>query len=274
MKRWYLNLTQARSKLMAIRGLAIQEHMPPIVVDRPATGDFLLMHFYTPARIVTERQTFEVTPHSVYIWPPDAHQCFGNAQNAWLHSWIHCDGSRVQAALESCGAPLGQPLQLEDGRLTEKYLRAIYDEMSEFVEPDPLILEGLFAVWMRELARASRVSPQSRTIPRRLVTVRQLIDNDPARPMTLGMLAAEAALSVTQFSAEFRRFFKTSPMNYVLRVRMHRALHYLSDHSMNISEVAQRCGFADPFYFSKQFKKHFGTSPRDYRRTSTKRNFQ
>src|SRR5579862_7435853 len=117
LKRWYLNPVQSRSKLMAIRGLAIREPMPAVVVDRPAPGDYLLMHFYTPARIAAVRHTFDAPRHSVYIWPPKAHQCFGNSAQPWLHSWIHCDGSRVQSALESSGVALEQPLQLEDGRL-------------------------------------------------------------------------------------------------------------------------------------------------------------
>jgi len=257
---------------MVIRGLAIQEPMPAVMVDRPAPGDYLLMHFYTPAKIVFGSHAFNVTPHSFYIWTPGTYQCFGNVECSWLHSWMHCDGSWVQSALESSGVGLEQPLHLADASLTEKYLRALYDEMSAFVDPDLLILEGLIKVWMRELARATRIAPQSHSIPKRLVIVRQLIDNDPARPMTLNMLAAAAGISVTQFSAEFRRYFKTSPINYVLQVRMHRALHYLSDHSLSVAEVSDRCGFADPFYFSKQFKKHFGKSPHNYRKATSKPN--
>jgi AraC family transcriptional regulator, arabinose operon regulatory protein len=270
LKRWYMNPEQSRSKVMAVRGLAIQEPMPPMIVDRAAPGDFLLMHFHSPAVVLAGGDILRVAPHTLYIWPPGQRQYYGNAENPWLHSWIHCDGVRVPMALETAGVALERPLQLTDAHLSEKYMRTLYDEMSSFVEPDPLILEGILTLWMRELARATQGSPLAGRIPARLIGVRQFIDTDPSREMTLDMLAGKAALSVTQFSVEFRRYFGTSPMNYVLRVRMHKAMHHLTDQGLNITEIARLCGFNDPFYFSKQFRKHFGKCPREYRKARTK----
>ncbi|MDE7087024.1 MAG: AraC family transcriptional regulator, partial [Clostridia bacterium] len=33
-----------------------------------------------------------------------------------------------------------------------------------------------------------------------------------------------------------------------------------------VSQVAEACGFAEPLYFSRVFKKHFGVAPNDFKR--------
>jgi AraC-like DNA-binding protein len=38
---------------------------------------------------------------------------------------------------------------------------------------------------------------------------------------------------------------------------------------MNVSEIAYEIGFNDPKYFSRQFKKYFGSTPSEYCKSST-----
>jgi hypothetical protein len=46
--------------------------------------------------------------------------------------------------------------------------------------------------------------------------------------------------------------------------RIELARQLLLDPFHNISEAARRCGFSDPSYFSRVFRKLVGCSPRDY----------
>ena len=45
------------------------------------------------------------------------------------------------------------------------------------------------------------------------------------------------------------------------------AVKFLEDPTMNINEISMRVGYTDTFTFSKAFKRHFGSSPTDYRKT-------
>jgi AraC-like DNA-binding protein len=44
---------------------------------------------------------------------------------------------------------------------------------------------------------------------------------------------------------------------------MNEAYYLLKERGMNVAECALRCGYADPAYFSRVFKKHFGFSPKN-----------
>lgn len=52
---------------------------------------------------------------------------------------------------------------------------------------------------------------------------------------------------------------------YLIRVRLMKAVEMLENSNHTISEIAELCGFCDIAYFSAYFKKHFGTSPANYR---------
>ena len=64
------------------------------------------------------------------------------------------------------------------------------------------------------------------------------------------------------------RFFKTRMgigfNEYVNELRLQYARQLISEGLVTVSKIAQHCGFGDPLYFSKVFKKKTGMSPREY----------
>ncbi|MBQ9544585.1 MAG: helix-turn-helix domain-containing protein [Clostridia bacterium] len=67
-----------------------------------------------------------------------------------------------------------------------------------------------------------------------------------------------------------RRFaaaYKTSPQQYLISLRVECAKHLLSLRPktfMSVSQIGETCGFLDPVYFSRAFKKLVGVPPSEY----------
>ena len=71
-----------------------------------------------------------------------------------------------------------------------------------------------------------------------------------------------------------RKLFKSevgiSPHDYLLSLRMNLASQLILSGMSNqyskysISQIAEMCGFAEPLYFSRVFKKKFGVPPSEY----------
>lgn len=103
-------------------------------------------------------------------------------------------------------------------------------------------------------------------IPMRLGRVLSRMEQSPA-PLRLAELAREAAMSERTFLRQFRAATGFSPIDYLLRSRIRRAAELLSRGGMRLSltEIAGRCGFEDSNYFSRQFRRLLGVSPRAYR---------
>jgi PAS domain S-box-containing protein len=95
--------------------------------------------------------------------------------------------------------------------------------------------------------------------------IRHVLQHFPER-IEIGQLARKAHLSISQFERRFKRLFQMTPQEYILRVRINAARQLLTSGQASMSEIAQDTGFYDQSYFTKQFRRQMGLTPRAYRR--------
>ena len=99
-----------------------------------------------------------------------------------------------------------------------------------------------------------------------LERVRRYIDEHISdENLTIPSIAAEMGMSRTSFFSRFKELAGLSPQDYLIHYRISHARELLLSSSLGIAEVAYRCGFSDPKYFSRVFKKIEGTSPSSVR---------
>ena len=95
---------------------------------------------------------------------------------------------------------------------------------------------------------------------------RRAMRRDYGRRWSIRDFAELMGLSETQFFRRFRTALGVSPMDYLRRERINNAKRALAGSSDPIHLIAERVGYGDPYYFSRDFKKVVGIPPRDYRR--------
>lgn len=78
-------------------------------------------------------------------------------------------------------------------------------------------------------------------------------------------IARLMGVSYETFRKRFTRLADESPGRYRDRLLHERGANLLRQTSMSVGEIADELGFCDAFHFSKQFKKHTGMSPREFR---------
>ena len=83
-------------------------------------------------------------------------------------------------------------------------------------------------------------------------------------PTTLDDLAHLAHLSRRQLNRAFQNVTGYSPMDYLIRLRIHRACELLRLRQLNITEISLKVGFNDSNYFTRQFRRVMNGSPRTY----------
>lgn len=79
-------------------------------------------------------------------------------------------------------------------------------------------------------------------------------------------MAQQANLSSRHFSRLFQEIYHDSPGNYLLQFRLEKSKQLLMQSNNTITQIADQCGFRDSNYFSRQFFKKNGISPRDFRK--------
>ena len=115
---------------------------------------------------------------------------------------------------------------------------------------------------------ASTKRPRSQPLLR-LGEVLSYIDRHYREPITIPQLLQVAHMSQSTLMRTFQRVFKRAPIDYLIRVRIQKACELLADQEQRITDVALACGFNDSNYFTRQFRRVSGRSPRQYRRSLT-----
>jgi len=75
-----------------------------------------------------------------------------------------------------------------------------------------------------------------------------------------------AFISVSSLQRAFAKYFGMSPKQYLIQLRMNRALELLTENELSVKEISFACGFTDEKYFSRAFKKKYGYSPSLFRK--------
>ena len=73
-------------------------------------------------------------------------------------------------------------------------------------------------------------------------------------------LARAAGVSEAHLQELFRVSAGVSPMEYVIRLRLRRAMDLLARTGLPVGQVAERCGFASPYYFARLFRARLGVT--------------
>ncbi|MBU8828934.1 helix-turn-helix transcriptional regulator [Mycolicibacterium goodii] len=86
--------------------------------------------------------------------------------------------------------------------------------------------------------------------------------------ISLAALAKLADMTVSEFSATFTADFGSTPYQFVLDRRIHRAKELLATTTMSITDIGMSVGFSTPSHFATTFKNRVGMPPSIYRRNA------
>ncbi len=93
----------------------------------------------------------------------------------------------------------------------------------------------------------------------------RLMYDDPARPWTVGSLAAAAGVSRAALARRFHELVGEPPMSYLTGWRLALAADLLREPDSTVDAVARRVGYGSGFALSAAFKRVRGISPQQHR---------
>ncbi|WP_338540062.1 AraC family transcriptional regulator [Paenibacillus tundrae] len=82
--------------------------------------------------------------------------------------------------------------------------------------------------------------------------------------VTLDDLAERFNYSSRHLSMQFKQKTGSSPIDYLIQIRLAEARRMLIKSNVTLREIAVEVGYTDVYYFSRLFKKHVGISPTRY----------
>ena len=101
---------------------------------------------------------------------------------------------------------------------------------------------------------------------RRVAAACEFIHAHFSEPLTLAQIAAHSHISVAHLSKLFAEHTGQAPITYLEALRMRHAADLLEHSFYPAGQVGTICGYEDPSYFTKRFRKATGRTPREFRR--------
>jgi AraC-like DNA-binding protein len=118
---------------------------------------------------------------------------------------------------------------------------------------------------------AGRMQEKEEVVPRSGNTVLQikkyLDDNYADTELTLEKIGGELSYNRKYLSTAFKKEFRIGITEYLNTIRVQHACTMLEQGFTSMKDIAQLCGYRDPLYFSRIFKKYMGVSPREHMRS-------
>jgi AraC-like DNA-binding protein len=93
-----------------------------------------------------------------------------------------------------------------------------------------------------------------------------LIEFDTSVTQDVRAMAERVNLSLSRFYDLFRRETGSGPTQYIRAIRFKKAENLLLTSHLSVKEIANAVGVHDVSHFVRDFEKHFGMSPRRFRR--------
>lgn len=94
----------------------------------------------------------------------------------------------------------------------------------------------------------------------------KMMQSDYAAKLDVERLADAARMSPSAFHRAFKEITSDSPMQYLKKVRLTKAKHFMVQENMKAYIAADKVGYESNSQFSREFKRYFGQSPAEMMR--------
>jgi len=211
-------------------------------------------------------EVFRLTPGKVLLIPPGSDYSFSPGGGGGYHKLVlELKGVLLDSVCSVFGL---REIRLFDFAQSEELISRIRgmgaDIEAKERERIPNLLGESYAL-LSLLAAPAREKAAGKT-SRLLASAQMLLCSDFDRELNISELPARLGVGRTTLDRLFRDKIGISPQRYRNACRIEYARELLTRSDLSIKEIADKTGYCNQFYFSQEFRRQTGYSPRAFRR--------
>lgn len=233
------------------------------------SAEFCLFQYTLEGRgqLAWEGRRYTVLPgQAMLLWFPHDNRYWLASGDRWRHFYLCLSGREVMRAWRTVVARRGPLLDLARDHpavtaAAEACGRIVRGEVS-----DPFTASALaYTVAMALLTEA--VGPEAAPSGRHagIEAAKVLAQAKFAKDLGVSDLARAAGMSRHHFARAFARAEGVAPSAFLADLRARAAARLLRESDLTVGEIGARCGFHDPAYFCRAFRRLVGVSPGEFR---------
>lgn len=216
---------------------------------------------------VVENSIYPIVPGSMIITRPgEFHHCVYHSNALHKHFWILFSADQMEKLFSRFyDRPAGEKnLLMLSGSLFKEMVTLCHEMGDTNVSRD----EALYRFFrFIHLINETEVSEHSREEEAAFMHAALVfIHNNLSSPFTVKDVARAAYVSVPTLERHFKSCLQMSPSEYLKKRRMAHAARLLQE-GATVTEACHGCGFLDCSKFISLFKKHYGATPLQYKKS-------
>ena len=200
----------------------------------------------------------------VYLLRPGGREHFQFAADRESHhSWCSIRPRFIPKNLEASlrRAPLSAPCSALFHSLRENALKLRFSRQSSV----RVLVEAMALCLLAEFLHAAREAKTGACDDMAVRNFLLCVEDHFGEEDCLQTARAAAGISRNTLFQKLRRAMATTPADFLWQFRAERGAAMLAETGQTVGEVAYRCGFKNPFHFSRVLKRRFGKSPKEIR---------
>ena len=267
-RRFYSDLNPSpRRRLVVVCGGL--EHCTPDYAIHRANFPYYSIEYVArgTGRVKLGTETHVLGPGSLFAYGPTVpHDITGQRTDLLVKYFVDFTGTEAMPLLRRCGVPPGATVQVFPPHI----LAPLFDELIESglqVNPEGTELcSKLLECLALKIATQRAPSQGAGALAfDSYQSCRRHIEKHFLRLRTLQEIAYECHIDPAYLCRLFRRYDSQTPYQRLLRLKIHYAAQRLQEPGVLVKQVAEETSFADPFHFSRVFRKVLGLSPMAFR---------
>ena len=198
---------------------------------------------------------------------PQRYVYFGTDQTEVF--WVHFTGGNVKNILRGYGIQdnmriINTGTSPEYTRLFKQMIQELQRCQTDYKDLLVLLLQQLFISIHRQITKEHKL--KNEYLDSEMEIAMQYFNDHYNAEINIEEYAASRGMSVSWFIRNFKLYTNTTPMQYIVSLRIANAQMLLETTNYNVTEIGNIVGYDNPLYFSRIFRKQKGISPTEYRK--------
>ena len=226
-----------------------------------------------------------VSRGDLLIVPPKVLHGYGNSETLKLKNIVFQPSSLAMSLLDAADMPFFRKIFTADGTIRAEdavqpilhldnehftQISALFDKIqNEFESTLPGRQFIMLSLLMQILLELSRIYSMEEVPFKQLYLIGSAVEymqKNYAKPITMEQVSKASGVSRRNLFRYFKTTINCTPLEYLTRLRLQKALELIQQSDLSLGEIALRCGFYDSNYLSKKFAAKYGIPPGQFRK--------
>ena len=237
----------------------------------PSKRNYYLLHFVTEGKgkYVVGDKTFQVQKNECFLIRPNEETIYqADKEEPWEYYFVAFHGTIAEQMVNAVDWIDGYIIRPQNYQSIRSIMRSIYAVKKPELWGEYMVLGHMYMLWANLIKESAQNKMAEANVGQEKLLNKAIdfIKKNYERGIRVADIAKEVNMHRVSLYRLFKECLNVSVEKYLQNYRMDKAVFLLQNSDLSVMEICMRVGMSDYPHFCRQFKRHFGFTPSEYRK--------